>query len=63
MDGGYDYDGYVLCISYQNGYDILAFGGLFSYRIDSKGKERYKYDYSDYSGNISWDDLVNEYLL
>lgn len=62
MDGGVDIGGYIFCINYKNGYDLLGINGLFSYNINPKGQERYKYDYANYSGERKWLDLVGEYI-
>jgi len=63
MDGGYDYDGYVVAIQYSDGgYDIIAEGGLYSFALGRDGKERHKYDHSDYCGEIPWTEFIEEYI-
>lgn len=62
MDGGYDYYGYVIAIVYDNGYDIIAGGGLFSYFVNSDGKEHFKYDYSDYCGDENWSEMFENFV-
>lgn len=61
MDGGCDYFGYVMAIVYDNGYDIIASGGQFYYSVNSKGKESYKYDYSNYCGDVSWSEMFESF--
>ena len=63
MDGGCDYEGYIIAIVYSDGeYDIIAEGGLYSYAVDSEGQERHRYDHSDYCGEIPWTEFVEEYI-
>ena len=63
MDGGYDYEGYVVAIVYENGgYDIIAETGRYSYAVGKYGQERHKYDYSDYCGKEPWADFFEKYL-
>ncbi|MBQ9806867.1 MAG: hypothetical protein IJW49_10245 [Clostridia bacterium] len=63
MDGGYDYDGYIVVIMYSDGgYDIFAEGGLYSYAVSSDGQGRHKYDHSDYCGDVAWNDFIEEYI-
>ncbi|MBQ2255665.1 MAG: hypothetical protein II330_02270, partial [Clostridia bacterium] len=51
MDGGYDYEGYIVVVIYSDGgYDIVAERGLYSYAIGNDGQGRHKYDHSDYCG-------------
>ena len=62
MDGGYDYQGYIVAITYlDGGYDIFAEEGLFSYSIGKKGQGLYKYDHSNYCGEVLWSDFIQEY--
>ena len=63
MDGGYDYEGYIIAIVYSDGgYDIIAEHGLYSYAVGSDGQGRHKYDHSDYCGETSWTEFVEEYI-
>ena len=63
MDGGYDYEGYIIAIVYlDGGYDIIAEGGLYSYAVGSNGKGLHKYDYSNYCGDVAWTDFIEEYI-
>lgn len=63
MDGGYDYDGYVIAVIYSDGgYDIIAERGLYSYAVSSDGDGRHKYDHSDYCGETPWSEFVEKYL-
>jgi len=63
MDGGCDYQGYIIAIVYSDGgYDIFAEDGSYSYAIGSDGKERHKYDHSDYCGDVAWNDFVEQYI-
>ena len=62
-DGGYDYDGYMIAVVYSDGgYDMIAEGGLYSYAVGSDGKDRHKYDHSDYCGETPWEELVEKYI-
>lgn len=63
MDGGCDYDGYIIAIVYSDGgYDIIAEGGSYSYAIGSDGQGRHKYDHSDYCGKAPWSEFIGEYI-
>ena len=63
MDGGCDYQGYIIAIVYSDGgYDIFAEDGSYSYAIDSDGQGRYKYDHFDYCGDVAWNDFVEQYI-
>ena len=63
MDGGYDYQGYIIAIIYlDGGYDIFAEDGSYSYAIGSDGQGRHKYDHSDYCGDVAWNDFVEQYI-
>ncbi|MBQ5602021.1 MAG: hypothetical protein IIU77_04280 [Clostridia bacterium] len=63
MDGGYDYDGYIIAVVYSDGgYDIIAEGGLYSYAIGRDGQGRHKYDHSDYCGETPWTEFIDEYI-
>ena len=63
MDGGCDYEGYVIAVLYSDGgYDIIAEGGLYSYAVGSDGKARHKYDHSDYCGDAPWAELAEKYI-
>ena len=63
MDGGCDYQGYIISIVYSNGsYDLIAEGGLYSCLIDEKGEDWHKYDYVDYTGITDWSTLIELYI-
>ena len=63
MDGGCDYQGYIIAIVYSDGgYDIFAEDGLYSYVIGSNGQGRHKYDHSDYCGDVKWNDFVKGFI-
>ena len=63
MDGGVDVGGYVVSVVYSDGgYDLVSATGSYSYSIGKDGKERHKYDYSDYCGEAQWDDIVKPFL-
>ena len=63
MDGGCDYQGYIISIVYSDGgYDIFAEDGSYSYAIGSDGQGRHKYDHSDYCGDVAWNDFVEQYI-
>ena len=60
MDGGCDLGGYVAAVVYTDGsYDLIAEKGLFCYS-ENNGKGQYKYDYSDYSGERPFAELIEE---
>ena len=63
QDGGYDYGGYIIAVLYSDGgYDIIAEEGLFSYYLNKKGEGRCRYDYSDYCGELPWNDFIKKYI-
>jgi hypothetical protein len=63
MDGGCDYDGYIIAVIYSDGgYDIIAARGLYSYAVSSDGKGRHKYDYSNYCGETPWAEFIEDYI-
>lgn len=63
MDGGCDYDGYVIAIVYSDGgYDIIAEGGSYSYAVGSDGQGQHKYDHSDYCGKTPWSEFIGKYI-
>jgi len=63
IDGGYDYNGYIVAVVYSDGgYDIIAEGGKYSYALGSDGQERHKYDHSDYCGETPWAEFFKEYI-
>ena len=63
MDGGCDYEGYIVAIVYADGgYDIVAEGGLYSYAVGEDGQGKHKYDHSDYCGKTPWSDFIEEYI-
>ena len=62
VDWIYTYEGYVVCVVYPNGYDIIAPNGQFYYSLDPKGKEHYKYGHSDYSGETEWSVIIEQYI-
>lgn len=62
MDGGCDYEGYIIAVVYSDGgYDIIAEGGLYSYAVGSDGQGRHKYDHSDYCGETLWIEFIEKY--
>ena len=63
MDGGCDYEGYIIAIVYSDGgYDIIAERGLYSYAVGSDGQGRHKYDHFDYCGETPWAEFIKEYI-
>lgn len=63
MDGGHDYQGYIVIIVYADGgYDIVSEGGQYSYAIGKDGQGRHKYSHADYYGDDSWSELVEKYI-
>ena len=63
MDGGCDLMGYVIAIIYDDGaYDLVSYSGIFRYSIGKKGQGQYRYDYSDYSGQIDWNEFIVSYV-
>lgn len=63
MDGGYDYEGYIIAIIYtDDAYDIIAEKGSYSYFVNKKGEGRHKYEHSDYCGETPWSDFVEQYI-
>ncbi len=62
IDWVYTYEGYVICVVYPNGYDIIAPNGQFYYSLDPKGKEHYKCGHSDYSGETEWSAIIEQYI-
>ncbi len=63
MDGGYDYQGYIVIIVYTDcGYDIISENGQYFYSIGKDGQGRHKYDHSDYCGDDSWSELIEKYI-
>ncbi len=63
MDGGYDYDGYIIAVVYlDGGYDIVASGGLYHYAIGKNGQGRHAYDYADYCGETPWTSIFEKYI-
>ncbi len=64
FDGGCTLSGYVISVVYNDGksYELYSELGTFSYLVNSKGKEGYKYDYSDYSGEVDWSDFIESYI-
>ena len=63
MDGGCDYEGYVVAVVYTDGgYDIVAQKGLYSYAVGEDGQGKHKYDHPDYCGEQSWNEFVEEYI-
>ena len=63
VDWVYIYEGYVVCVVYPDGYDIIAEKGQLYYNVDHKGNESYKYGHSDYSGETPWSEIVEKYVL
>jgi len=63
MDGGYDYDGYIIAVVYADGgYDVIAACGMYSYAIGDDGEGRHKYDHSDYCGETPWAEFIKGYI-
>ncbi len=63
MDGGYDYQGYIVIIVYTDGgYDIISESGQYFYSIGKDGQGRHKYDHSDYCGDDSWSEFVKKHI-
>ena len=63
MDGGCDYEGYIVAVVYSDGgYDIIASRGLYSYAVGNDGQGRHKYDHSNYCGETPWTDLIEKYI-
>lgn len=63
MDGGYNYEGYIIVVVYSDGgYDIIAKGGLYSYAVGKDGQGKYKYEHSDYCGETPWEDFIEKYI-
>ena len=63
MDGGCDYEGYIIAIVYSDGgYDIIAEHGLYSYAVSRDGQGWHKYDHSDYCGETPWAEFIEEYI-
>ena len=62
VDWIYTYEGYVVCVVYPDGYDIIAESGQFYYSVDRKGKKNYKYGHSDYLGETDWSSIVEKYI-
>ncbi len=62
VDWIYAYEGYVICVVYPNGYDIIAKNGQFYYSTNLKGKESYKYGHCDYSGESEWSSIIEKYI-
>ena len=63
MDGGYDYGGYMIAITYSDGgYDIIAEGGSYYYSVGRDGQGWHKYDDSDYCGETPWTEFVEGYI-
>ena len=63
VDWEYIYEGYVVCVVYPDGYDIIAEQGQLYYSVDRKGEGSYKYGHSDYYGEIPWSEIVEKYVL
>ena len=63
VDWEYIYEGYVVCVVYPDGYDIIAEQGQLYHSVDHKGNESYKYGHSDYSGETPWSEIVEKYVL
>ena len=63
MDGGCDYQGYIVIIAYADGgYDVISEGGQYSYAIGKDGQGRHTYDYANYCGNEPWADFIEKYI-
>ena len=63
MDGGCDYQGYILIVVYTDGsYDLLADGGMYLLRVGDEGERSAKFDHSDYCGEEEWSDFVKRHI-
>lgn len=64
FDGGCTLSGYVISIEYNDGksYELMSKQGRFSYLVNKKNKEGYRYDYSDYSGELDWAEFIESYI-
>ena len=62
VDWVYTFEGYVVCVVYPNGYDIIAENGQIYYSVDKKGDKYCKFGHSDYSGEVAWSDIVRKYI-
>ena len=62
VDWTYIYEGYVVCVVYANGYDIVAQQGQFYYSVDFKGDAHYKYGHADYEGEAEWSSIIGKYV-
>lgn len=63
MDGGCDYNGYIIAIVYSDGgYDIIAESGTYSYSFGDYGQGMHKYDHSDYCGEVAWTEFIEGYI-
>lgn len=63
MDGGSDYEGYIVAVVYSDGgYDIIAEKGLYFYSVGKNGEGKHKYDPSDYCGETPWEDFIEKYI-
>lgn len=61
MDGGYDYEGYVVSVVYDDGsYDLIAEEGQYSYL--NVGNGSHKYDYADYCGTKDWSAWIETHI-
>ena len=63
MDGGCDYEGYIIAVVYTDDcYDIIAEGGSYSYAVGGDGQGLHKYDHSNYCGETPWAEFIEEYI-
>ena len=64
MDGGYDYEGYIVAVVYADGgYDIFAECGSYACVVGHNGQvRRRKYDHADYCGDTPWAEIIEGYI-
>ena len=63
MDGGCDYQGYLVIVAYADGgYDVISEGGQYSYAIGKDGQGRHAYDHAEDGGNEPGADLIEKYI-
>lgn len=64
MDGGCDYEGYVIAVVYKDGgYDLIARQGQYYYSPGDDAEGAHKYGHADYCGEKSWIEFVEEYIV
>ena len=62
VDWDYLFEGYVICVVYPDGYDIIAQQGQLYYSVNKNGKEKYNYGHSDYVGEVEWSSIIQKYI-